>query len=336
MFPRVDRLACNHYFHAGCLQQYLNNSAGAAPLCPICRAEVPWQPAGLKGKRDGTRGASGETRGANEGGGRDSDAGTRSSGARPVEPHQERPGIFTGNAPRPDSFTRGARGAYAAARLVHNVARAWRNGFNVASAATAAALAEEQANARSREHRRNQMAARVVAGRLNAVEEIGENAEGIEDVASDLGADRELVSGSEQPSPAIEDVVAVTEVAIAAVVVEEERHGNQNQERAYTEREMGRLEGSSGGARLHGMTPEDTAIVRAAAERLMEIFPDMGQQHALRRAWQARRSVQRVAEDVPTALSGSSTTSYTSARASPGVSASLREFEHSAPRQWWR
>ncbi|CAN0461495.1 unnamed protein product, partial [Hapterophycus canaliculatus] len=35
-----DRLECQHFFHMGCLRQYLNNTARVEPLCPICRAPI--------------------------------------------------------------------------------------------------------------------------------------------------------------------------------------------------------------------------------------------------------------------------------------------------------
>lgn len=261
---KIDsRLECNHFFHGGCLQQYLNNSAGVSPLCPICRAPVPWQPSGIKAARDASR-APGTTTttattamapgDAREGAGRGVPGGGNS-------PQQELPGIFTGNAPRPDSFTRGARGAYAAARIAHNIARTWRNEFDVAAAtaAAAAAVAEGAANAGAR-----------------AQQDLAR-----QQVPVDAHVNVGPTAASARTTEAVDTRVA---------------HGGGGAATAAV---------ATGGNSSHGAEIDNpTPAIEAAAQQLMEIFPGMGRQRALRRVMRARGSVQRAVDQILSAGGG--------------------------------
>lgn len=124
---RSLRLQCQHFFHAGCLRQYLNNSAGSTTaLCPICRAAIPWYPAPLvtpKQNLDGT-------------------------GAVPRRPTNNN-ALPRGNnnVPTPDSLSRAARGAHLVARIARRSAQTWRGLVDADGSAAAAAAAAAAATA---------------------------------------------------------------------------------------------------------------------------------------------------------------------------------------------
>lgn len=209
--------------------------------------------------------------------------------------NRERPGIFTGNAPRPDSFSRGARGAYAAARLVHNIARAWRQVFNTVHATTAVALAEEQAVARLLERqRRHQSAVERSTAVREAEVEAEEEAEtnmsvaGYGDPPVGMG-DRGSSSGGPESPIAVEEVEAVIDFVVSRFVGPGGYQGSRGGQESGTRRE------GSGDAVLSGMTPEDARVVDAAAVRLMEIY-SMPPHMARKWARQARASVHRIAD----------------------------------------
>lgn len=297
--PRRRRLECGHFFHGKCLQQYLD-SAGDKPLCPICRAPVSWNPAIIKEKREGARASPGGARrtrgGVVENGTAAGTAAGTGAGTGAPDTRQDRPGIFTGSAPRPDRFTRGARGAYAAARLVHNIARAWRNEFNVARAAAAAALAEEEANEHARDRqRRNQLAVVRAAATAAAAAEAEARLLASANIVPSRGGGHGGVPGpGGGAQPAVEDVAALTEVAISAEVVE--REGARDGEG---------LSGSPAGEVQQGeLTAADVRVIVASAERLVEIFPDMSMDRAIWRARQARGSVRRVPVDASGGYAG--------------------------------
>lgn len=209
--------------------------------------------------------------------------------------NRERPGIFTGNAPRPESFSRGARGAYAAARLVHNIARAWRQGFNTVHPTTAVALAEEQAMARLRERQRQRrhqsaMERSTAVGEAEVeAEEEAETVAGYGDPPVGISGRGSSDAGPESPI-SIEEVEAVIDFAVSRFVGP---GGYQGSRAAGSRGGDDRREGS-GDVVLSGMAREDARVVEAAAVRLMEIY-SMPPQVARKWARQARASVHRIA-----------------------------------------
>ena len=138
-------LDCQHFFHTGCLRQFLNNCAGAEPLCPICRAPIPWHPSsGIKPGRVATTTttptSTNNTPNNNSNNTSNSSSnGSSTSTSNHTGPHNglsSRPGLaaertlaFGSGAmgpPTPDSFSRAARGADAAVRLLRRAVGAVR------------------------------------------------------------------------------------------------------------------------------------------------------------------------------------------------------------------
>ncbi|CAM9996827.1 unnamed protein product, partial [Laminaria digitata] len=161
----AKRLDCQHFFHTACLRQFLNNCAGAEPLCPICRAPVPWHPAsGIKSSRgtttttpttttnnntttnstSSTSGAAASNRTGPGLGPHDPFSSSSSRPDRPLPASERTLGGFGGanvvGPPTPDSFSRAARGADAAVRLFRRAlaavraAQTFRNNFDAAVA----------------------------------------------------------------------------------------------------------------------------------------------------------------------------------------------------------
>ncbi|CAM9974996.1 unnamed protein product, partial [Ectocarpus sp. 4 AP-2014] len=129
----AKRLECQHFFHAGCLRQYLNTTARTEPLCPICRAPISWNPT-AGGNKPVNRGegdhlvaaAAAAAAAARVAGG---DAPNRNVGDddhRHHHHHHHNPLAFgpaVNGPPTPDGFSRAARGADSVVRVVRQMLR---------------------------------------------------------------------------------------------------------------------------------------------------------------------------------------------------------------------
>lgn len=273
----AKRLKCQHFFHGSCLQQYLTNAAEVTPLCPICRARILWQPpSGLARKRSGGTTVRVERAPGDTG---------------QFAPDPDLPGIITGNAPRPDSFTRAARGAYGAARMVHNVARAWRNDFDMVRAAAVAAAREEQA-ARTR--------SAAAAARMATVEVPLATAAASSPAGADSSPDHTTWAAVPHGPTAMVNGSTSTG---GGGDTGRQGEGSSSRQTQTGEGDGGTMAGGSAGNSDEG--PEstggvpagvDAAGVEAAAQQLLEIFPEFDWTSALGRAREAGGSVQRAVE----------------------------------------
>lgn len=297
-FPCSPRLECRHFFHSSCLLQYLNNnSVGAEPLCPICRARIPWHPsAGIKPKPTGDGNNSDDNHNSNIDNNNRQGA-NDTSPPRPNNPPADHAvGLVPGaNVPTPDSFSRAARGADSVVRLLRHMVQVWGNEVE---------LAREAANA-----------ANVAGG-------TGARAGDARGARTPEGLRRDARAASDNPSSS-DGGIGIFDGATS-----------------------GGGGGGTGGA--GGSSP----AIEAVAQQLLEIFPELSRQVALRRARMARGSIERAVElclePIATpvgeggAADGSSGTFPPSqARAAaggvlgrPGASAGLSEA--TLRRRWWQ
>ena len=143
----LGRLECQHFFHTSCLRQYLNNTSSLEPLCPICRTVIPWHPSvgGIKPPPNAhqTGGGSGGSGGSGESERAHPSASTTTSNTPTGAPatttydsatsrggdehqHHNNPLAFgpaVHRPPTPDGFSRAARGADSAVRMVRQMLR---------------------------------------------------------------------------------------------------------------------------------------------------------------------------------------------------------------------
>eukprot|EP00903_Cladosiphon_okamuranus_P018038 g16600.t1 len=152
MSKAVKRLGCGHFFHTGCLRQYLNNNSSLEPLCPICRTVIPWHPSVVGIKPSPNAHPRGRRGGDNEPAGGDvripnpsvTTANNTSTGTAAMangsggdnNPLAFAPAVH--RPPTPDGFSRAARGADSAVRMVRQMLRFGLTGAGRGVAAPAA------------------------------------------------------------------------------------------------------------------------------------------------------------------------------------------------------